>query len=477
MGSSAVFSYSAALTEALNRNLLDFLVRDDEEEDLVFALYTPSEGKTRLTALVHTIISPGEGDRQRHGNVSFNRQYLERVCQEALSGGYGVVFLHSHPHPGWQHMSRDDIHAETRMAQTVHAVTGLPLLGMTVGNDGTWSARIWEPIGNKPFERRWCESVRVVGKRLTPYFADSIIPPPTYQELFKRTATVWGEAAHQDLARLRVGIVGLGSVGSLVAESLARMGMSRLTFIDFDVIEPHNLDRLLGATVHDIGVKKVEVAQRQARASATAKVLDVQTHSYSLAEPEGYEAALVCDVLFCCVDRPRARSILNHFAYAHLIPVIDGGIDVRFKEGHFSGVDWQVQTVGVDRPCLECLERFDPGDVETERAGLLDDATYLRGLPQLHHFKRNENVFPFSMNLASLEILQFIALATGTAGLADFGVQRYHYIPGILESDSERTCRDTCPRPSMTAQGDKLFALKGRDIAAERSREQPSESA
>jgi hypothetical protein len=37
-------------------------------------------------------------------------------------------------------------------------------------------------------------------------------------------------------------------------------------------------------------------------------------------------------------------------------------------------------------------------------------------------------VFPFAANLASLEVLHFIALATGAAGVHDFGVQRFRYL-------------------------------------------------
>lgn len=461
---------SVAFTEQLDKVLCAHLIRDDSDEDLLFALYTPSEGEGRTTALLHTPVLPREGERQRHGNVSFNPAYLERVCQEALTGGYGIAFLHSHPHPGWQGMSDDDVRAETRMARPVHSVTGLPLVGLTVGSDGTWSARAWEHTGDGKFERRWCESVRVVGERLSTHFADFLVPAPTYRNLFKRTITVWGETNHHHMARLRIGSVGLGSVGSLVAEGLARMGMTRLSLIDFDHVKPHNLDRLLGANEDDVGKLKVEVAERQVAAAATASSVDLRVIPYSLVEEQGYHAALDCDVLISCVDRPRARSILNHFAYAHLIPVIDGGIDVRFKDGSFSGVDWQVQTVGPGRACLECIGQFVPADVETERAGLLDDPTYLRGLPDNHRLKRNENVFPFSMNAASLELLQLVALATGAAGMADFGVQRYRYVPGIVESDTERQCRNGCAMTKLVAQGDKHFTLMGEDVTAVRVR-------
>jgi len=273
------------------------------------------------------------------------------------------------------------------------------------------------------------------------------------------------------LTRLRVGIVGLGSVGALVAETLARMGFQFFSLIDFDEVQVHNLDRLVIATRRDIGKLKVDVAARRIQAVATANKVVIEKFPYSVAEEKGYRAALDCDVIFCCVDRPRARKILNHFAYAHLIPVIDGGIAVRFKAGEFSGVDWQVQTAGPDRVCLECLGTFTSADASTEEAGMLDDPTYLHGLPVDHRFKRNENVFPFSENLASLEVFQLIALITGAAGQTDFGVQRFRWLPGVLDFDVTRKCEQYCDISSLVAQGDHHFSLFGRDLAAERARE------
>jgi molybdopterin-synthase adenylyltransferase len=456
--------YSVALPSDLDAELREFLIRRDNEEDLSFALWTPSRGKRRLTALINKPIYPVKGDRQRHGNVSFNPKYFERVCELAAAEEKGIAFLHSHPGPGWQRMSNDDIRAEQKMVGAVAGLTDLPLLGMTAGSDGTWSGRVWEHIESRHYERKWCQSVRSVGEVLRVNFADGLLPRPEFREIFKRTVTVWGEKNHANLARLRIGILGLGSVGSIVAEALARMGMQRYILIDFDIVLLHNLDRLLGATEKDIGELKVDIAKRQIQKSATAAEVEITTVPFSIAEEEGYEAALDCDVIFSCGDRPRARHILNHFAYAHLIPVIDGGIDVRFKRGEFSGVDWQVQTVAPGRPCLACIKTYDLGDVATEIEGKLDDPSYLRGLPQDHRFRRNENVFPFSVNLASLEILQLVALVTGIAGITDFGLQRYRYIPGIIEVDTGKTCTSDCDMRELIAQGDRFFHLKGHDV-------------
>lgn len=462
--------YSVALTGDLDRRLRDHLIRADGQEDLAFALWTPSRGARRLTALIHAPVLPGPGDRIVHGNVAFNPVYLERVCRAAMRERCGVCFLHSHPFPGWQGMSPDDVEAEQRLAGAVAALTDLPLVGMTVGSDGTWSARFWRHVGARTYEREWCASVRVVREQLDVDFCDRLRPRPVRRELFRRTVDVWGDEAYGQLARLTVGVVGLGSVGSLVAEALARMGMMRLVLIDYDIVRPHNLDRMSIATEDDIGARKVDCAKDRILKVATAQAPIVRVVPYSVVEEQGYRAALDCDVLFSCVDRPRPRSVVDHMAYGHLVPVIDGGIEVRFKKREFSGVDWQLQTVGPGRRCLECHGVYDPGDVSTEAAGKLDDPSYLKGLPVDHHLKRNENVFPFSMNLASLEILQLVALVTGAAGIESFGVQRYRYVPGIVDIRAAGICKHECDRGNLVAQGDRHFSLVGRDLGAEKVR-------
>ena len=462
---------SVAMSAALSADLLSHLLRNRGAEDLAFALWTPSLGATRATALLHTIVLPEQGDRQVHGNASFNPQYLERVLDRAAKAGNGIAFLHSHLGPGWQGMSKDDVIAERRVAGAVASVTGLPLVGLTAGTDGAWSARFWFHEGGRQYGRRGCESVRVAGDRLQVTFDDRLVPPPQFRAMFRRTRAMWSQEGHQQLARLRIGIVGLGSVGMSLAENLARSGIERFALIDFDEIQEHNLDRLQGVDNRsDVGRLKIEVARRLIERSATAASIDVREVPFSVVEENGMRAALDCDVLFSCVDRPRARQMLNHLAYAHIIPVIDGGIAARFRDGCLVGAEWQTQTVAPGRRCLECWGAFDSGDADTERHGKLDDPSYLKGLPHDHRLKANENVFAFSTHLASMEAMQLIGLAAGIPQIASFGAQRMFFFPGVMENDLTASCIAGCTAADVTGTGDSLFTLAGRDHAADAAR-------
>ncbi len=348
-----------------------------------------------------------------HGNASFLPPFVERAISEAMAAGGGLAFLHSHGGPGWQDMSDGDVAAEQSLAAQARAATGRPLVGLTLGTDGAWSAR------------------------------------------FERTISSWGLAAQADLARLRVGVIGAGSVGSMVAEPLARTGIQRIRLLDFDGIEERNLDRLLHATAADIGRAKVTVLAAGITRGATANAFTADAQEWSVVEEEGFRLALDCDVLFSCVDRPWPRSAMNLIAYAHLIPVIDGGIQVGVTARRtLKRADWRAHVAAPSRRCLECLGQYDPGAVAAERDGFFDDPKYIEGLPADHAIRANENVFGFSMSAASFEVLQFLTMVIAPMGVASPGAQHYHFVPGGLDEPDVRGCEENCLYPSLVARGD-----------------------
>jgi len=65
---------------------------------------------------------------------------------------------------------------------------------------------------------------------------------------------------HQKVKRSVVGIAGLGGLGSNIAIALACVGMGTLILVDFDVVEPSNLNRQQ-YFIQQIGMTKVEALQ------------------------------------------------------------------------------------------------------------------------------------------------------------------------------------------------------------------------
>lgn len=469
-----MITYSAAMSEVLHLQAIEHLVRTDRQEDLCFALWYPSEGSTRRSALVRKLILPEAGDRIVHGNASFTAQYFERALFNAVRENAGLVFMHSHIGPGWQDMSRPDIRAELGHAAATKGATGLPLVGMTVGTDGAWSARFWEKAAPNTYERKWCTHVRVVGDGLTVTYNESLMPVPAFTEELTRTVSAWGEAAQANVARTHVGVVGLGSVGQIVAESGARTGIVRMTAIDYDRFEYLNLDRSLHAkrTHAKSHAPKVHVVAEALRESATARDFSVLPVQASVVDEDAFRRALDCDILISCVDRPWARSVLNFIAYAHLIPVVDGGIRVNTgPRGTLTAADWKAHTVGPGRRCLACIGQYDPAFVAVERDGLLDDPSYIQGLPKDHILRRNENVFAFSVNTGGLQFLQMLAMVISPLGISNQGEQMYHFVPGVMDEPLHAACAEHCPFPGLEAKGDRSeIKVTGRDRRAEAMR-------
>ena len=65
--------------EAACNHLLQHYRQGRQQEDLCFALWTPSTGTERETSIVTDILLPFSGERRLHGNTSFEPEYLARL--------------------------------------------------------------------------------------------------------------------------------------------------------------------------------------------------------------------------------------------------------------------------------------------------------------------------------------------------------------------------------------------------------------
>ena len=83
------------------------------------------------------------------------------------------------------------------------------------------------------------------------------------EEFFSRSEALLGAEGLDRLRNVRVIIFGVGGVGSWCAEALIRTGLTHLTIVDGDVVQPSNVNRQLPATRETIGRPKVEVLKER----------------------------------------------------------------------------------------------------------------------------------------------------------------------------------------------------------------------
>lgn len=451
-------SFEVAFTskaDSISReHLLQHYQRGECQEELCFALWRPSTGRLRRTALIDEVILPKPGERILHGNTSFEPDYQVRAIKLACEKKAGLAFMHSHPSPGWQGMSGPDIEAERDVLAYPAGATGMPLLGLTIGTDGYWSARFWKRDGRR-MHWHWCEKVRVVGPQSYKiYFNDHISEAPLRKEILRRTFDTWGRESQNAIARLKVGIVGLGSVGCLVAEAVARIGIAQVALIDPDRVEEHNLDRLLYGTTEDIGKLKVGLAAQKIQSNATAEKIQITALPISVHEETAYKAVLDCDIVFSCVDRPVARDVLNHVAQAHIIPVIDGGVAVETDrtEARLFSAHWRAHIVTPFHQCMRCNGQYNSSMVTMELDGSLDDPSYISNLPAEERAS-NQNVFPFSMAVAGMEVNLMLRYLLAPDWWPLVRQQDYQFVTAETRIIN-RECHPNCSFRSRRARGD-----------------------
>jgi molybdopterin/thiamine biosynthesis adenylyltransferase len=458
---------SVAMTSDLDFQARDYLLRRDGQEDVCLATYSPSTGVARTTAVLGSLVLPLDGERQVHGNASFSGSYVVRAASEAAAQGLGVALMHSHPQGlGWQGMSSADHETEQSFARVAETITGYPLVGLTLAGDRTWSARTWDGEDG----HRDAENVRIAGTTLQVSWNDVLRPAPAATAAQVRTVSAWGAAMQADLARLHVLVVGVGTVGLDLAIRLVQAGVQNVSVMDFDTVEEVNLDRLLTATRLDAALfrSKTHVALRAMRSAATATTPVMVGYDLSICEPHGERTALDYDVIFSCVDRPWARAVLNQLAYSDLIPVIDGGLAIQpFPDRGMRNATWRAHVITPGRPCLQCNGQIDGAQVARDRAGLFDDATYIKTVGL--RAPSRENVSLLAPSVTASMLGQFISLVIAPGGLGAPDPLRFSLSTHTLEHMRVETLNG-CTYEQATSSGDQRTPLTKRHGTAEATR-------
>ncbi|MCM8801138.1 MAG: ThiF family adenylyltransferase [Candidatus Omnitrophica bacterium] len=233
------------------------------------------------------------------------------------------------------------------------------------------------------------------------------------QQRFSRQILAFGKEGQARISNVKVGIVGLGGIGSFVVQMLAYLGVRDFLLIDNDIVEESNLNRLIGATLDDVKNKtpKVEVATKLIYSinpdSQVKKVFK------NLRTEESIDSlAYIPQIIFGCVDNDSARLILTELSAAYNKTLIDSATEIILSKDYqeFGG------RVIVAKPgefCLLCAEEIDL-EVARQELESQEESLYRKSLGYgLGETVPSPAVVSLNGTVASLAVTEFLMLVTG----------------------------------------------------------------
>ena len=134
------------------------------------------------------------------------------------------------------------------------------------------------------------------------------------------------------LASKTVGVIGLGSGGSLGAVELAKTGVGNFILVDFDRLKAHNIMRHV-CGLADVGRFKTRavrdaILQHNPQASVECHKADISDDNDLL-----YQVVTQSDLLFVATDTELSRYMINEACLEHGKPAIYGGAYERAFAG------------------------------------------------------------------------------------------------------------------------------------------------
>ncbi|MCY4075829.1 MAG: ThiF family adenylyltransferase [Acidobacteria bacterium] len=347
----------------------------DEHGAVILAGMCESDRGLRLIAReVHLARDGVDYVPGKRGYRMLKAEFIQSRILRARDVRLAYLAIHNHGGTDSVAFSPDDMASHERgYPALLDIARGMPV-GALVFARSAVAGDLWFP----GCDRRALSQATVVGHRRR-----SLFPAPPRDAvatgMYDRQSRLFGDVGQQLLARTRVGIVGLGGAGSILAELLGRLGVGEFVLADPDRAEPTNLPRLIGARRRDAVLPswvprivadrlrrpKVRIALRSIRRANRNS--HVETMARDFLEDDVAARFTDCDFLFLAADTMGARLLFNAIVHQYGIPGIQVGTKIPVAEdGAIGNVFCVSRMVTPDRGCLWCNGLISPSRLQDE---------------------------------------------------------------------------------------------------------------
>jgi len=297
-------------------------------------------------------------DSRQHYHLQVSPEFYNTVISECEKDQLAPVIVHSHPHHQDAWYSKSDDFGESRLLPVLDSLLpGLTPASLVLTPSSVVGRKL-RPDGG---------FVSLTGMKISGVKSKIInfakANSPTLSNQYDRQVLAFGLEGQQVIQTLKAAVIGLGGIGSLVAEQLARLGVNDITLVDPDRIEVSNVSRVFGTDSKQVGKLKIETVGSHIAKLGVARV------NLIAASAIRQEVLLMLrdrDIIFCCVDNDSARSILNRFAHQYLIPVVDHGTRIDARAAQVRAAAGRVTLFGAGLACARCSHHINPERIYAE---------------------------------------------------------------------------------------------------------------
>jgi molybdopterin/thiamine biosynthesis adenylyltransferase len=317
----------------------------------------------------------------KRGYRMLRAQFVQRHILTCRDDQLAYLAIHNHGGSGSVAFSSDDLNSHERGHPALLDINRGNTVGALVFAKDAVAGDIWLAGGR----RVALDRAEIIGRRRQILYpmprGDAIKGNPVYD----RQTRMFGDSGQLILRGAKVAIVGLGGVGSLIAEYLARLGVGAFVLIDPDRLDPTNIPRVAGSRYADVwrglsgsaapawvrrlaltyASRKVDIARRVIREANPLARVDVIARN--ILDPAAAAAVLDCDYIFLAADEMRARLLVHAMVHQYLIPGAQIGSKVSVDDaGQLTDVFSVVRPLRPGLNCLWCNQLINPGKLADE---------------------------------------------------------------------------------------------------------------
>lgn len=348
------------------KKLHDHLFPGDQDEHGAVLLAGMSSADGQLVLHVREVHLASEGTDYVEGKIGYRAltpTFIHKLITRARDERLVYLAVHNHASDREVAFSHIDIQSHERgYPALLQIAKGMPVGGLVLGKR-SMQMDLWIPGG----QRLTLEEAVVVGNtihRLTPAPRRQL---PQTLDMHDRQIRMFGRAGQAELARCRVAIIGLGGIGSLLAEYLARLGVGQFCLVDADRVETSNLSRIVGASQADAANSATKVAVARRLIHQASPSAQIQLIADDVAKESVAKSLITCDYLFLAADSMRARLVVNAIIHQYLIPGVQLGSKIRADaNGLLAEVMSANRPIRPGHGCLLCNQFIDATQLAKE---------------------------------------------------------------------------------------------------------------